>query len=168
MEDGLRLPVADRLTGQSNYRTWRSYVQPMLDAKDLWQYADPDDLASREPVATEEEPGSDKLKKEWSKGNKIARAWLISTLAPNIALMVSNYSTARQVWTFLDSQYEPEGMAQEYSAWQKFRDVHYDGKELPKFLEDYRLAVNDLETSHVQLEERIKVYNLIACVAPYF
>ena len=168
MEDGLRLPVADRLTGQSNYRAWRSYVQPMLDAKDLWQYADPDDLASREPIATEEDAGSDKLKKEWSKGNKIARAWLISTLAPNIALMVSNYSTARQVWTFLDSQYEPEGMAQEYSAWQKFRDVHYDGKELPKFLEDYRLAVNDLETSHVQLEERIKVYNLIACVAPYF
>ena len=103
MEDNLRFPFADRLTGQSNYRAWRSYVQPMLDAKDLWQYANPEDPASSEPVAAEEALGSDKLKREWSKGNKTARAWLISTLAPNIALMVSNYVTARDIWTFLDS-----------------------------------------------------------------
>lgn len=104
LEEALALPAAGKLTAR-NYRHWARRMSCRLRALGLWNITE----------GTEERPTADstsedkKALKEWEKRDAIARMLLFDCLSATQLSLISDESTAKEIWDRLKEFYRPTG-----------------------------------------------------------
>ena len=72
------------------------------------------------------------------------------------------------IWNYLRSKYEPSGLAHQFSMYQEWQLIQYDGKDLEDFINKYTQACSRLKESKVDVSDTIKLYQFITIISPWY
>ncbi|WVZ90773.1 hypothetical protein U9M48_037041, partial [Paspalum notatum var. saurae] len=96
----LQLPHV-KLEGAESYASWAEHAETILVSRKLEGYI----LGTIEKPAEE----SSKEGQRWKMTNALVRAWLLSSLSPQIAKQVERIKEASEIWRLLKSTYSGAG-----------------------------------------------------------
>src|SRR6266540_5296399 len=90
-----------KLEGSETYATWAEHAETILISRKLEGYV----------LGTIEKPADENSKEgqKWKMTNALVRAWLLSSVSPQIAKQVERIKDASEIWRLLKSTYSGVG-----------------------------------------------------------
>lgn len=90
-----------KLDGSESYASWAEHAETILVSRKLEGYI----------LGTIEKPAEENSKEgqRWKTSNALVRAWLLSSLSPQIAKQVERIKEAAEIWRLLKSTYSGVG-----------------------------------------------------------
>src|SRR6266498_3094063 len=96
----LQIPLV-KLEGSETYATWAEHAETILVSRKLEGYV----------LGTIEKPADQNSKEgqKWKMTNALVRAWLMSSISPQIAKQVERIKDASEIWRLLKSTFSGVG-----------------------------------------------------------
>lgn len=90
-----------KLEGSESYASWAEHAETILVSRKLEGYV----------LGTIEKPGEEDSKEgqKWKMTNALVRAWLLSSISPQIAKQVERIKEASEIWRLLKGTYSGVG-----------------------------------------------------------
>ncbi|KAI0997288.1 hypothetical protein K3495_g10899 [Podosphaera aphanis] len=167
MTEGLPNHI-EQLKGQSSYRIWSVQIRSVLQSKGLWPYVLGGYSEPEMPEEGETKREFNARLKEYTIDKAKATGILQQSLSKYIILDVEFLDDPEHIWNFLESKYEPNGLAYQFSMYQEWQSIQYDGKDLEDFIHKYTQACSQLKESKVDVSDTIKLYQFITIISPWY
>ncbi|KAI6787438.1 hypothetical protein KC343_g10664 [Hortaea werneckii] len=185
-----RLP---KLRGRENYKVWAHQIETFIDGIGAWEittgeeegptrprvpqssHDEGEDAEDNFPVSSNELKQYNRDMKEyktelrdWKSRHSKAKTAITVNCTESIQQLLTEFSTAHEIWTFLKGQYGGSGPAQRLEAYTTWSTMEFDGKSLQKFTEDYQASLRKIDNFKMQLGKELRVYDFIGCITPYY
>ena len=92
---------------------------------------------------------------------------LRSTVSKPIQKSLTHKKTAAEMWAYLTSTYNKEGVSEEVAIVHRWERLTYDGTDINSFGHEYRKCLDDLEAVGIKMDERIAMYVFTSRVSVY-
>ena len=151
-EGSLRIP---KLEGKKNYSNWSSLLRLYLLGRNEWKYVEGSASTKQEDEA-------------WEVCAARVSSLILMCCNQPIQRVCASINTPKEIWVYLKKNYGETGRALEMTTYQTWMTLEYDGKSLQTFLEQYQQCLFDLDSLGIQLDEKLRVYELIRRVDSHF
>ena len=151
-EGSLRIP---KLEGKKNYSNWSSLLRLYLLGRNEWKYVEGSASTKQEDEA-------------WEVCAARVSSLILMCCNQPIQRVCARINTPKEIWVYLKKNYGETGRALEMTTYQTWMTLEYDGKSLQTFLEQYQQCLFDLDSLGIQLDEKLRVYELIRRVDSHF
>jgi hypothetical protein len=127
-----------KLEGSETYVSWAEHAETILVSRKLEGYI----LGTIEKPAEE----SSKEAQRWRTANALVRAWLLSSLSPQIAKQVERIKEAAEIWRLLKSTYSGVGNEMLACKIQKeLQDLCQGDKSVVEYVSELKRLWSDLD-----------------------
>jgi hypothetical protein len=143
------LPEAQRLKGEENYAQWVEAIRDIIFANGLDQHIHERAIPPKQVDPYDPEvPEAEKLLwRQWSMGDRSTMIVIRQNCKTNPAGLLMGVTTARKMWTTLQTQYEGSGQVVLYTAIVKFHSISYDDyTNLDSFVIAYQQSIDKIRT----------------------
>uniref|UniRef100_A0ACD6ARQ2 Uncharacterized protein n=1 Tax=Avena sativa TaxID=4498 RepID=A0ACD6ARQ2_AVESA len=133
----LQMPLV-KLEGAKNYSSWAEHAETILVSRKLEGYV----------LGTTQKPAEEDSKEgqRWKTSNALVRAWLLSSMSPQIAKQVERIKEASEIWRLLKGTYSGVGNEMLACKTQKeLRDLSQGEKTVVDYVSELKRLWSDLE-----------------------
>ena len=152
----------DKLTGATNYRTWKIHMKNFLLAKGLWKHVEGENV---EPTS---ESTTGELNEVYHRQKALANAIIISSCTSALVLDLESSTDPRKSWRFLELRFQDSDTLHKYLAYLNWMELSFDGENLQKFSDDFDDGVRGCREAGLDLPEKLCVFRFIEQVNPLF
>ncbi|KJX98055.1 gag-pol polyprotein [Zymoseptoria brevis] len=155
------------LKGQENHKVWSIKIKALLQGEGLWTYLTGERKA---PIKKKDEDDEDFLDRtdKYKMNLQKARGVLIQSVSKDIAMDLEHFTSAKEAWDHLEAKYKPSGMAYQFSKYQEWQQLSFDGKNIDHFASAYKSACTNMKEAKLEVDEAIQLYQFITLVSPYY
>jgi hypothetical protein len=163
MESSTAKGFADipKLSDAKTYEIWRLAVDDLLRRHKVKRYVE-----GKKPRPEETSENEDEID-TWESCDGTACSILRSTVSKPIQKSLTHKKTAAEMWTYLTSTYNKEGVSEEVAIVHRWERLTYDGTDINSFGHEYRKCLDDLEAVGIKMDERIAMYVFTSRVSVY-
>jgi hypothetical protein len=133
----LQMPLV-KLEGAENYSSWAEHAETILVSRRLEGYV----------LGTAEKPTEEDSKEgqRWKTSNALVRAWLLSSISPQIAKQVERIKEASEIWRLLKGTFSGVGNEMLACKIQKeLQDLTQGEKTVVDYVSELKRLWSDLE-----------------------
>ncbi|KAK2966536.1 hypothetical protein RJ640_002839 [Escallonia rubra] len=112
----------------SNYSYWSYLLKVFITGKELRGYLDGSVVAPEESDTNYE-----KLQQEWETNNARILSWINNSVEPSIGMHFSKFTSAKEVWDYLEGLYMQSNFAKRYELENVIRGERQDDKSVQEF-----------------------------------
>ncbi|KAK3010459.1 hypothetical protein RJ639_010668 [Escallonia herrerae] len=112
----------------SNYSYWSYLLKVYITGKELRGYLDGSVVAPRES-----DTNYAKLQQEWETNNARILSWINNSVEPSIGMHFSKFTSAKEVWDYLEGLYMQSNFAKRYELENVIRGERQDDKSVQEF-----------------------------------
>lgn len=116
--------VAEKLTGESNYHTWRRSIIKSLNAKNKLCFIYGTLAKPSESISTF---GS------WSRCNDMVCTWITNSISKEIGSGTVYFDDAHQLWLNLESRFKQNNLSNLYTVQDKLDNLHQGSLDLSSY-----------------------------------
>lgn len=91
----------------------------------------------------------------------------MTSTVPEIGENLVDFTDAQSMWVYL-KRYEGSGPAQRIEAYNAWKDLQFNGRDLQVFTEKYQKTLRQMDNFNMALGHELRVYDLINRVAPFY
>ena len=74
----------------------------------------------------------------------------------------------KDAWAILSDRFQPDGIVSRDSIFLQWVYLRFDGKDLQRYCQDYKKALQTCAEVDIKLDEDLQIYPFIAQITPFF
>lgn len=136
-----------QLEGRANFKIWKNLMKMALIGRGDWPFVNPIGARARKPIKLDGDSDDmfEARLSQWEVATNRAALFIVLNCSPAIQEVVSDFGSAREVWTCLDRHYGPFGPETAAAVEDRLRDLAYDGNNIEIYCMRYEQVVRELD-----------------------
>ena len=140
-----QLPL--KLTGSSNFTTWKAQVSTLMHGHDLFSHLDGLTSAPPKTITQNDTTVENPLYKVWFRQDQVIQNALMASVDSTLASQVASASTSKMAWDSLHTSFANKSQTRIFSIRDMLSKISKESKTIAEYLRDIRSIADELATA---------------------
>ncbi|XP_074347219.1 uncharacterized protein LOC141686056 [Apium graveolens] len=137
-----QLPI--KLTGSTNFPTWKAQIEMLLDGHDLFGFLDGSKPAPSAKVTVNEREAVNPAYQFWFRQDKLNHNAILASVDPTLASMVAHAPNVSEAWKSLHLTFANKSRTRVFNLRDQLGKITRDTRSVGEYLREIRMVVDEL------------------------